>query len=274
MTDLDPYTLPPPNVRSMLVPDPGYVLIEADLARADAQVVAWDADCRELKAIFQRGDDIHTDNARLLYGRDVPTGALHINGMSFRDNAKRAVHLTNYFGQANTLSTACSLPKARAEWFIRHWTVDQHPAIGEWHNRVRWSLSRRKLPVIRNAFGFQRMYTDRPDRLLNQALAWIAQSTVATVINHCLLNINDNLCQPGGNWGCQLLGIVPARPDPLLQVHDSVLLQAPASTVPDVFEAILAQMQVEVPYPDPLIIPSELKWSEESWGSMRKIKDV
>src|SRR5215467_7986029 len=98
MTDTDPYTLPPPNVRQMVVPDPGYVLVEADLARADAQVCAWDANCRELKEVFQRGDDIHSDNARWLYGKDINPRALHVNGMSFRDNAKRAVHLSDYAG--------------------------------------------------------------------------------------------------------------------------------------------------------------------------------
>lgn len=251
----DPWTLPSPNVRSMLVPDPGYVLVEADLARADAQVCAWDAGCEALKRIFQSGQDIHADNARRLYGAQVPVRSLHINGMTFRDNAKRAVHLADYAGGPGTLATACSLPRSRAEYFIRWWTQEEHPAIGEWQQRYSYELTRRKLPTVYNAFGFRKLYTDRPDRLLGQALAWVCQSTVGIVINHAMLRFDRELPE------AQLL----------LQVHDSLLFQVPTPQWPDLLPRVQECMRVTVPYPDPLIIASEVKWSPTDWGHMEKI---
>lgn len=255
----------------MLVPDPGYVLVEADLSGADLQVVAWDAGASRLKSRLRAGEDIHSANARWLFGPDCPVREAHVNGMSFRDCAKRAVHAGDYDTTARTLASAIAIPVKTAESYLDWWCNEENPEIGQWKKRIRQTIWQRRMPVIHNAFGFRRMYTDRPDRLLGQALAWIAQSTVSLVINHALIRIDAELCE-GSNWGCQLLGTVSTGDiHESLQVHDSILLQAPQEVWPDVAEAILERMAVPVPYEgDPLVIPSELKWSPHNWGSMSK----
>ena len=268
---LDAWTLPPPNVRSMLIPDEGYVFIEADLSGADLQVVAWDSGASRMKDRLRAGDDIHSANAHRLFPSVTQVRQLHVTGMSFRDCAKRAVHAADYDTTPRTLASAISISQKAAEAYLRWWCEEENPEIGAWKKRIRQGLWARKMPVIHNAFGFRRMYTDQPDRLLGQALAWIAQSTVSLVINHALLRIDAELCE-GSNWGCQLLGLASTGDiHESLQVHDSILLQAPLAVWPDVAPAILERMSVEVPYEnDPLVIPSELKWSPTDWGSMRK----
>ena len=52
-----------PNIRKLFVPDPGYVIFDADLAGADAQVVAAEAGDSDLLAAFKGGLDVHTKNA-------------------------------------------------------------------------------------------------------------------------------------------------------------------------------------------------------------------
>ena len=44
-----------PNIRKFIVPDPGYLIVDADLSGADAQVVAWEADDADLKEAFRDG---------------------------------------------------------------------------------------------------------------------------------------------------------------------------------------------------------------------------
>lgn len=266
----DVWTLPAPNVRSMIVPSPGYILVEGDLSGADAQVVAWDSGAARLKARLRAGVDLHSDNAARIYGpgRNY-RHEVHVNGMTLRDNAKRAVHAGNYDTTPRTLGSAISISTSDAEKFLHWWKHEENPEIGEWHRRIRFTLNSRKMPVIHNAFGFRRLYTDRPDRLLGQALAWIAQSTVALVINHALVRIDQDLCE-GSNWGVQLLGTFAQDNHEGLQVHDSILLQVPVDVWPDVAPLILERMAVTVPYPDPLVIPSELKWSGEDWSKMEK----
>src|SRR6185437_5925094 len=66
----DPYGFP--NIRSMFIPDPGYIWFDGDLDRADLQVVAWEADDEMLKSALRMGADIHLMNAFVLQGKDPP----------------------------------------------------------------------------------------------------------------------------------------------------------------------------------------------------------
>lgn len=261
MPDGDAYALRLPNIRACFKPDPGFVLVEADLERADAQVCAWDAGCDALKVAFQRGDDIHTENAIMLYGEPARINArtIHVNGLSFRDNGKRWVHATDYAGGARTISQHIALQEDRVRAAINWWIHKRHPEIGEWHKRYEYELTSRSVAQVRNAFGFRRVYIDRSTHLLGQALAWVCQSTVAIVINKGMLNIYRNLPQ------FQLL----------MQIHDSLLMQVREEILDDMLiGALKREMAITVPYPDPLVIPIEVKWSASDWGSMQKWKSV
>lgn len=277
MTGDDPYGVELPNIRSMIVPDRGYVLVEADLARADAQVCAWDAGCAALKVAFARGDDIHSDNARWMYGQQIAPRSLHVNGMSFRDNGKRAVHLTDYAGGYRTLAASCALAERRAAEFIHYWSRELHPEIGAWHDDWTDRMRGRRMVVATNKFGFRRIYTDRTDRLLGQVLAWICQSTVSVVINKAMKRIDcaeDIMGRPrcGGCVVCNLRNSDDLHI--LLQVHDSVLMQIREQRVAEIIPLVLEAMQVTVPYTDPLVIATEIKFSPRHWGDMHEWKEA
>lgn len=67
-----------PNVRKLIIPDPGYAIYEADLAGADAQVVAWEAEDDDLKSAFRAGLDVHSKNAEDMWGTEftrLPIGS-------------------------------------------------------------------------------------------------------------------------------------------------------------------------------------------------------
>jgi hypothetical protein len=59
-----------PNIRKMFIPDSGKVIVDADLAGADAQVVAWEADDTKLKAAFREGKSVHLMNGEDLLGAE------------------------------------------------------------------------------------------------------------------------------------------------------------------------------------------------------------
>lgn len=66
MADLNPKC---PNVKELFRPDPGYILWDADLEQADAQIVAWESDDDILKEIFRDPNlDLHTENAKMIFG--------------------------------------------------------------------------------------------------------------------------------------------------------------------------------------------------------------
>lgn len=248
-----------PNVRKLFIPDPGYVIFDADLSGADAQVVAWEAEDDDLKRAFRAGLKIHAKNAEDIFGDEyrnapgdrgnkaTPKGKLY-------DNCKRAVHATNYGASAYTLHKNPDIrwPIPRAENFQRTW-FRLHPGIRHWHTRVHHALQSTR--TITNKFNYRIVYFDRVDVLLPQALAWIPQSTVALVARKGALKLAREL----------------PYVEILMQVHDSLVFQVPFHRAEE-YDKIRAALTVPIPYPnDPLIIPWGLAKSEVSWGDVKEV---
>lgn len=255
-----------PNIRKQFIPDPGYTIFDADLAGADAQVVAWEAEDEELKAAFRHGLDVHDHNAEAMFGTRYTSlaGEASRSGTpkgKFRKKNKQGVHLTNYGGTARTCATVLGWTVKEADDFQRRW-FSLHPGIKKWHERVEHSLATTR--SVTNAFGYRMMYFDRLDAVLPQALAWGPQSTVALVTYYGFLQLQARHPHP-----------TPTRERPsffeeLLQVHDSVVFQKPDSyNCEDI--TIRNDLAVPVPYDDPLIIPWGLAKSKLSWGDCQEV---
>lgn len=249
-----------PNIRRLFIPDPGYLLVDADLSGADAQVVAWEAEDEDLKRAFRAGVSIHDKNATDIFGdayvnapgdrknKRTPKGKLY-------DENKRAVHATNYGGSARTmhLNPDIRWSMQKAEEFQTRWFT-LHPGIREWHNRTERQL--RLTRSVTNKFGYRIVFFDRVDTLLPEALAWGPQSTVALA---------------------SFKGAVAVRKkfsfvQFLVQVHDSLVFQIPkreASALGDIQRALA----VTIPYDDPLVIPSKVAVSDKSWGDCSEWKE-
>jgi len=230
-----------PNQRTLIIPDPGKTTIDMDLDRADAQFVAWEANDTALKDALKAGEDLHLVNAKDIWGPHVTKKSPE------RQLAKRFCHAANYGAYPKKLAKALGITVKLAEWIYARW-FRLHPGIREWHNRVRMELATKR--IVRNPFGFERYFFDRPENCLNEGLAWMPQSSVGIIINTAWANIDANLPEV----------------EVMMQVHDSLTAQADTDKV----RVLLPQMQREslivVPYEDPLIIPVGFKISDKSWG--------
>lgn len=241
-----------PNVRKFFKPDPGFLLFDVDLAGADAQIVAWEAGDEPLKDAFRAyaagtGPKVHCVNAKAIFGKLAgPDGKTD----PYYSRAKAGVHLTNYGGKARTAALALGVSIPAAEHFQRTW-FELHPAISRWHETVQHSLNTTR--SVRNPFGFVRTYFERMDRLLPEALAWIPQSTVALIIDTAWNRIEATLPE------VQIL----------LQVHDSLVGQVQAFRWKRIKPLLRQALEVEIPYADPLTIPTGLKTSLVSWGDVQ-----
>jgi len=238
-----------PNIRKFYIPDPGHLIFDVDLAGADAQIVAWEANDEPLKQAFRdhaagRGPKVHCVNSKAIFGAKAgPDGKTD----PYYTYAKMGVHLTNYGGTAPTCALALHISRREAEDFQNEW-FRLHPAIRAWHNKVLDQLAATR--TVTNPFGFSRTYFERIEGLLPEALAWVPQSTVAIVINTAWNRIVRQLKE------AQIL----------LQVHDSLVGQCPIHLWPQVKPQLRDLLNVVIPYPDPLIIPTGLKTSTKSWG--------
>jgi DNA polymerase I-like protein with 3'-5' exonuclease and polymerase domains/uracil-DNA glycosylase len=238
-----------PNIRKLFIPDQGYVLIDADLEKADAQVVAWEADDKVLMQMFREGADVHTENAKIIFPGRLIKKDSHEYAMG-----KRFIHGTNYLATARGLAAKCGITAHEAEKGQRIW-FQAHPNIKDWQNKI--SVQLQTTRTISNVFGYKRFYFDRiNDDVLKQAVAWLGQSTTACVINRGLVNIDRNLP------AVQLL----------LQVHDSLVMQVPEAQLQTLLPKIHKNMLIPVPYPEPLTIQVGLKIGQKNWGELQTIK--
>jgi DNA polymerase I-like protein with 3'-5' exonuclease and polymerase domains len=267
-----------PNIRKLFKPDPGYTIGEADLAGADAQVVAWEANAPKLKQIFREGKKVHVENGRMMYGEAFmgPSGKRE----PYYTRVKVGGHATNYGALARTVAGALSISVHEADRFQKRW-FEIHPEILEWHKRINSQISTTRM--VSNKFGYRRFYWDRISELLPEALAWVPQSTVALVANQGLVNTHRHYTyqDPLQAWVAENTRYKTIY-DPeylllrerlealgfqmLLQVHDSIVFQYPTRAEAEVLSALRRALTVTIPYDDPLIIPWGLKTSTINWG--------
>lgn len=243
-----------PNVRETFIPDPGQVICDQDLDRADLQVVVWEADDSGLKSALAEGIDMHLLNASDIFGLKLPVSSLVETHPDYaeikkkhnrpRQLAKIGVHATNYGVGDRQLSEALGISILEAASFRQKWFA-AHPGIRRWHNRI---AAMAEGGYIENRFQARYYLTGRPN--LPALLAWIPQSTVGLVINRILRNYFHNVPE---------ISV-------LCQVHDSLVFQLPASIQSSILPKLQENSKIIIPYPDPLVIPTGFKFSPISWG--------
>lgn len=258
-----PLSITLPNVRKLFIADPGYIMFEADLKGADAQVVAWEAEDEDLKAAFRNGVDIHAKNAEDMWGAEFTKLDPHSHARAAkRQECKHTVHGINYGCSPRTTAIQRGWLVREAERFHTRW-LSLHPGIDRWHSRIKAQLEKDK--TIKNPFGFRRVFFDRLDSCYTEALAWIPQSTVAINTYHGALQLERKY------WPHhQAEDYYPNPEDPsglILQTHDSLNFQFENDYAPPA-QDIRNTLLVTTPYDDPLRIPWDLKRSVKSWGEM------
>jgi DNA polymerase I-like protein with 3'-5' exonuclease and polymerase domains/uracil-DNA glycosylase len=254
---------PLPNMRNLIVPPPGYVIVDVDLDRADLQVVVWEAEDEPLKEALRAGVDMHLYNARDIFNlKNLPDDELIETHPACREHklrfalqrqyAKNGVHATDYGAYSRTLARTLGITVHAADQFRTRWFA-VHPGIKKWHERTQLQLSTNR--TITNRFGFHRIFLDRISSILPEALAWLPQSTVALVINEILIRIHERA----------------KHIFPLLQVHDSLTLAVPQPDPLTILANIYPLFCVTIPYDDPLTIPVSFKQSPKSWGLVKGV---
>lgn len=266
-----------PNVRKLFIPDPGWTIFDVDLAGADAQVVAWEADDEDLKNAFRAGLDVHAKNAGDMLGTAFTSLEPETPKWSkLRKQYKQAVHGTNYGGSPRALNQHPGIgwPMAECTKFQTDW-FKLHPKIkANFHEKTIRALHKNN--TIQNAFGFRRVFFDRPDANFTEALAWIPQSTVALVTFYGGIQLERTFKQNISEEEYRERILRGVDPNPhlkmLLQVHDSLVFQVRHEDEDRVAE-MAAALRVEIPYPDPLYIPWGFARSRKSWGDCEKVPD-
>lgn len=254
----------PPIARRCCVPDPGYVMFQADQQGAEARLVAYlSGDPNYIAAV--EGGDSHTMVASMVFGFE-PKRELaereYFRGKSYRQVCKALSHGSNFQGKPFTLSRQAGVEASVIEQFQFNY-FKKFPGIQAWHLWIANQIQTRGYMV--NVFGFRRTFWGRKwdDATLREATAFGPQSAVGVLTNlaiHALWNKYEG--QPG------------APLQILMNTHDGVVGQIREDLVEILVPELLETLKIPFPVADihgtvrEVVIPFDLElghsWDKKS----------
>ena len=240
----------PQEFKKFLVADEGYCFVEVDKRQAEWVVVAYlTGDANMLEAI-EKGIDVHTHTASLMFNVDYDTigqdhkliknltdggtiesirssileitkarrdsGKQWPRSMSLRQCGKKSNHGLNYDEGYNGFAMINEIDQAEAKRIVNMYHTI-YPGIRIWYESIKRQLGKDR--ILTNCFGRSvRFLGAWGDDLFKSAYSMLPQSTVVDGLNQGMERIYEDE---------ELCGVNGANADILAQVHDSVLMQVP-----------------------------------------------
>ena len=201
-------------IRGAFVPEPGWVLLDADYSQIELRVVAALAQDPVLLGAFASGEDIHRRTASEVMG--VPMQEV----TSDQRSAAKAVNFGLLYGQgAYALSANLGISFSQAKAFIERY-FERMPKVAEWIEGTKAQAL--KDGLVRTAWGRVRripeLESSNPGlkaQGLREAVNTVVQGTAADLMRRAMVRLHASLKTEG----------LKARL--LLQVHDELLVEAP-----------------------------------------------
>jgi DNA polymerase-1 len=179
----------PEYLQDLLIPDPGDAWVGWDWDQIELRVLAALAGDEPYLQAFERGDDVHTNNAIAIFG--PPSGNKATDELR-RSFAKRFVYRLNYGGDPRT---AGDIPGAQQLGLTSAGLVAAsqrylavHPAMAAW--RVRVAAEAKTQRVSRTFMGRRRRLLGEGQGVIREAYNHPMQGAVADILNVVTIQIN------------------------------------------------------------------------------------
>jgi len=195
----------PKIIRSMYVPDPGCIFIQADLSQAEARIVA--ALCGDMDWLKQfDSDDVHWYVAEQLFGKPREKLVKKIH----RQMSKRVSHGTHYLMSWNLLKELLRVTAKEAKGLMALY-YETRPNLKPWQNAVKKHILQHR--EITTALGRRLIYPSVVgESEIRQGVSFEPQSLCGQYNNNAWIRAHEKVDYA----------------KILLQVHDSLLYQVPA----------------------------------------------
>lgn len=239
------------DIRKMFVAEAGNVLVDADYSQIELRVLAHVAEDAAMQEAFRKGDDIHTVTACQIFRAEpiqiTPLMRRHAKAVNFgivygigefslsqdlgvtRRDAKRYIenYLEKYSGVRNYMQNV--VEKAKADGYVA-------TLLGR----------RRSMPELSSSNHNVRAFGERV------ALNAPIQGTAADIIKIAMLRVSKRLKKD-----------VPAA-KMVLQIHDELLVETPASEAEKVKQLLSEEMSAAFPLSVPLVADAVIgaNWAE------------
>lgn len=203
----------PPEARKMYTAKPGWKIIEADYAQAEAVVVAYLTGDQKLKQMFKDSFGLsHTEKSRydihkLTFAQMIGIPLDQVDNEQ-RTAGKTVRHATSYSAGPKVLANRLGLKLGEAKKLMDLYHK-ANPSLKMWYGAIQEELKRTK--TLTNLFGRRHRFLDRwGDTLFRSAYSFKPQSTVGDLLNISLLKLYNTL--PDIDWEIIIL----------LQLHDAI----------------------------------------------------
>jgi DNA polymerase I len=228
------------KIREAFVPEPGWKLLSADYSQIELRVLAHISGDPVLRASFESGEDLHARTAGETFG--VPPAEVT---RQQRDIAKMINYGIAYGLSAFGLAHRLGLPKSEAGEIIERYFA-RYARVKQWLDDT--IAEARSSGMVKTLFGRRRYLPDINSKnpsarsaAERTAVNTPIQGTAADLVKRAMLNVD-----------AALRGRFKARM--LLQVHDELVLEAPAAEVAEVGPLVKAQMSGAASLAVPLVV--------------------
>jgi uracil-DNA glycosylase family 4 len=226
----------PPIMKALMRPDPGFILVNQDLAQAENRTVAFVANEAKMISAFDTGIDLHRQTAGMIYECSIEEVS-----SDQREWGKRANHGLNYDLGPRTFAIYYQIDESQAKHIINRYHA-AYPGVREWHATIRDELNRNNRTLI-NCYNQRRVFLGKPGHdLFKVAYSFIPQSSVANKVNQ------DGFVYIYYNQ--EALSEVEF----LNSIHDSIQYQVPlevgSSRIIEIIKTIKASLESEMSWKD------------------------
>ncbi len=229
------------RIRRAFVAEPGNKIISADYSQLELRLLAHITQDEVMVEAFQRGEDIHARTARLVFGAQTDEEL---------KEARRFAKIVNfaiaYAIEPWGLSQRVGISRQEARKVIDDYYrtykgvrryMEEVPLRAREHGYVRTIYGRiRPLPGIRDRNANIRRAAER------EAINMPIQGTASDIVKIAMLHVDQEIRRERLN--AQLL----------MQVHDELLVEAPAEEAPRVSTILKREMETAVKLDVPLVV--------------------
>ena len=216
------------NIKDIYISPPGRILYSRDYSQLEYRIPAYASRSRNLVELFERGEDVHRRNARLVFKRSEIT-------KPERTLAKTVKYAEGYGGAAPGVSD--QILKASYQYIdpkiiatmLAEWRVADKEMYEWLEQGYKDAINN---GVLYDGFGVPRYLYGRPDDRRGTGLAWPTAATASGIMNRSMVRIHKS-------------GVLKKYNAKLvLQVHDELVIEAPDPIHP-AFDKTIKEMMEE-----------------------------
>ena len=229
------------RIRQAFVPEKGNKLLSADYSQLELRILAHITRDPVMLEAYQTGEDIHAKTARLVFGAK--------DDKELKEK-RRLAKIVNfgiaYAVEAFGLSTRVGISKAEARKVIDDY-FETYKGIRKYMDEI--PEKARKQGYIASLFGRRRYFPSINDRNYTvrsraerEAINMPIQGTASDIVKIAMLRVHEALKKEG------------LKTQMIMQVHDELLFEAPASEVKKASEIIKREMEGAASLDVPLVV--------------------